>query len=175
MKSKKVLLYFLPALIVTCMIFALSSRNSTASNQQSAKVTRSILDLFHNEASAELDTIDIDTEEGFNAFFSDESVGQFNLYIRMLAHMCEFGGLGLMILLGSKLCQFTQTYAFKLTLIWGLLVAILDECLQYFIPGRTASLLDVCKDMIGILGAIVCVLLGSYLLQHLKNKKTTIS
>lgn len=175
MDLKKIILYFLPAFIVTCMIFTFSSHNSVESNQESGKVARSILNVFDSSSSDELNAIDIDSQEGFDQFFSEYRISLFNQYLRMFAHMCEFGGLGLMILLGSKLSQFTRKKAFRLTLLWGIIVAICDEILQYFIPGRTCSILDVCKDMIGISGAIVCVLIGSKLIQRYHNKHTRVA
>ncbi len=172
MYHKKVTLCFLPAIIVTLMIFFLSSRNSMASNAQSGELTQSLMSFFDPSIASEIGSFDLTTKEDFDQFFATSNMSQINQYLRMFAHMCEFGGLGLMILLGSKLLEFTPKKAFRLTLIWGVIVSFLDELLQAFVPGRTASFFDVCKDMIGICGAILCIILISHIMQRRHQKRS---
>lgn len=173
MNIKKVFLCFLPAILVTCIIFGLSSRNSVQSNEQSGKVTQSFISIFlsHNgNDTAQLTTNDLDTTEGFNDFFSVGWVSILNQFIRICAHISEFGGLGLMLLLGCKLLAFEHKLTIRITLIWGTIVAFSDEILQYFVPGRTCSIIDVCKDLFGICAAIYLV----HLFKQLHLPKPTV-
>lgn len=168
MKNKKLILYFLPAVVVTLIIFYLSSRSIEASNAQSGAVTETVISFF---GQVEV----MNTDGALSSMrFNGTGLDYINLYIRALAHICAFGGLGLMIALGACLCGFSDKKRIKLTLSWGIIVAILDELLQAFIPGRTCSILDVGKDVIGILLSLLAV----YILQVIwknypKTKKLT--
>lgn len=144
MKNKKIVLYFLPAIMVTLIIFALSSRDIETSNAQSGQVTEKVFSLFGNS-----------DEVSSEGSFKGVGLDVLNLYIRALAHVIEFGGLGLMIILGCFLSKFTQERYVKLTLIWGGLAALVDETIQFFTPGRTCDILDITKDIIGILLSLV--------------------
>ena len=170
MNYKRIILYFLPAILVTCIIFFLSSRDSTASNVQSGEVTQSLLNILGSKENSS--NIDLATTEGFHTFYANEAVGILNQFIRSLAHISEFGGLGLMILLGSHLLKLSRRSAYKLTLVWGTLVAVCDEILQYFVPGRTCSMMDIFKDVFGICAAILCVHIGCKMYSHYQLHKT---
>lgn len=146
MKNSKKWLYFSPAIVVTIIIFALSSRSIEVSNVQSAVVTDSVFGLLGAKGS-------MSTGGDFKGIGLDI----INQYVRALAHVIEFGGLGLMIILGCFLNGFTQKQYIKLTLAWGSLTAILDETIQFLTPGRTCDILDMTKDIIGILLAIAFV------------------
>lgn len=144
MKNKHKILYFLPAIIVTLIIFALSSRDIDTSNAQSGQVTEAVVSLFGSSSG-------YGSSEGVGGI----DFGLLNLYIRALAHVIEFGGLGLMILLGCFLNKLTLKQYIKITLTWGIATALVDETIQYFTPGRTCDLLDITKDIIGILLSLV--------------------
>lgn len=144
MTNKKILLYFIPALIVTLIIFTLSSRDIETSNAESGQVTQTIANLFGSSS-----------DEGADGEASIMPLDILNLYIRSLAHVIEFGGLGLMIILGCLLAKFSQRHLIIVTLTWGAVVALSDELIQYFTPGRTCDILDMTKDVIGIILALV--------------------
>ena len=145
-KNKNKVLYFLPAIIVTLIIFALSSRDIDASNSQSGQITEVVFNIFGSS-----------DEAGATGGFSGIDFGILNLYVRALAHVIEFGGLGLMIILGCFLNKLSSDKYLKITLIWGAAAALLDETIQYFTPGRTCDILDITKDMIGILLSLAFV------------------
>ncbi len=144
MKSKKAIIYFLPAIIVTIIIFALSSRSIEASNAQSGLITESVFSLLGAEGGV-----------ATGGSFKGIGLDIINQYIRALAHVIEFGGLGLMIILGCFLNKLAKEQYIKLTLTWGLVTAFADETIQFFTPGRTADILDITKDIIGILLALL--------------------
>lgn len=70
--------------------------------------------------------------------------------IRKTAHFAEFAVLGL--LWGG--CS--RAYGRRLWL-WGLPVGVLDECLQFFSPGRAPRILDVGIDTAGFLCGVAAV------------------
>lgn len=158
MQKKKRKLYFLPAIIVTLIIFALSTRSIDASNAQSGQITESIFSIFGAQGG-------VSTGGSFRGIGLDI----INQYIRALAHVIEFGGLGLMIILGSYLSGLTKDQYIKLTLTWGTLAAFTDETIQYFTPGRTADLLDIAKDLTGIISALMV----AYIIHRIYLKRKT--
>ncbi len=144
MKNKKLIICFIPAILVTMIIFGLSSRSIEVSNAQSGQITESVFSILGAEGGV---------ATGGN--FKGIGLDIINQYVRALAHVIEFGGLGLMIILGCFLNKFTRKQYIKLTLIWGALAAFTDETIQFFTPGRTADMLDVTKDLIGIILALL--------------------
>ena len=89
------------------------------------------------------------------------SVGDFFL------HTVEYGILGLLLswaLANSGVVKKLVLYVFLIGLFYG----ATDEIHQYFIPGRTSSLLDVTADGLGSF-------LGSYSFHILRSIKATIS
>lgn len=73
--------------------------------------------------------------------------------LRKLAHFAEFCalGMGLAWLLGML-----KKHSL-LPLCCGILVAWIDEGIQYFVPGRHAALRDVCIDTLGVALGLVLV------------------
>lgn len=81
----------------------------------------------------------------------------FNHYIRKFAHFFEYACLGILITnaLNHKILFSTKRINF---LIFLFVVPIIDETIQYFVPGRNASLLDVGIDMSGFLiGSLIFI------------------
>lgn len=75
--------------------------------------------------------------------------------IRRLAHLTEYGTFGLVASLGAwhkwgRECK-------KYVLALGILIASLDETIQYFAGGRTATWHDVVVDAAGVMVGIVVV------------------
>lgn len=85
--------------------------------------------------------------------------------IRKTAHFAEFGALGLLWGEGS------QTYGRRLWL-WGLPTGAIDECLQFFAPGRAPMVLDVVIDTAGYLCGVAFVWLVWRWLDRTKRKET---
>jgi len=81
-------------------------------------------------------------------------------------HMAEYALLGLVLswsLVNSGVTRRLVLYVFLVGLFYGMT----DELHQYFVPGRTASLLDLTADGLGSL-------LGSYSFHILRSIKSTI-
>ncbi len=54
---------------------------------------------------------------------------------------------------------------------WALTVmyAVLDECHQIFVPGRSGQITDVGIDAAGALICVLCIAFGSHLIRHLRK------
>ena len=154
MNKQRLFLYFLPAILVTCNIFGLSLQPGGSSTQMTGALSNTLANAL---------SIDGGTTEGTIHGIGGINIERINLLIRSLAHVIAFGGLGLMILLGCVLSKLGTRVCIYLTLLWGILVAFVDEGIKLFIPGRHFNLIDAGKDIVGILLA----LLGCWILQQL--------
>lgn len=74
--------------------------------------------------------------------------------IRMIAHGVEFMILGILIHLYYKKVKFNKTYL----LLIGVLVAIIDEIIQIFVPGRAFEIQDIFIDTLGYLIGLALIL-----------------
>ena len=85
-----------------------------------------------------------------------------NRIVRKLAHVFEFAVLGGCLYVA--LHQFNREYAGLKVIAIGLVIAILDECLQLTSIGRHASIRDVAIDTAGVIigVAVVQVILSIY-------------
>lgn len=122
-------IYLIALSLWLVFIFSNSLRPGDASNAQSAFVTGSLNDLL--------------------ALF-----GSFLLtgaFVRMLAHFGEFFILGLLVYLSIPIFKRNSKLYLSISSVIGVGVAILDETIQYFVPGRSMSLADIFLDAIGSL------------------------
>lgn len=85
-------------------------------------------------------------------------------FIRTLAHFVEFAILGLLI----KVNLNKKPYPFYVMMIFGFVIALTDEIIQIFVPGRAFQLFDI---MIDVLGVLTGVIIGSFIM-GLMAKKT---
>lgn len=74
--------------------------------------------------------------------------------VRKTAHFAEFG------VLGALWSGLSRQYPGRWMWLWGLPTAMVDECLQFFAPGRAPMVTDVLIDAAGYLwgGAVVLLL-----------------
>lgn len=87
-------------------------------------------------------------------------LGPFSLHtVRKMAHFTEFALLGFWFML----CLRVYTRHFVKHVSWplfvGLLVAVLDETVQLYVPGRASSVRDVLIDFGGVLCGLFAALL----------------
>lgn len=100
--------------------------------------------------------------------------------VRKLAHMTEFAVLGLLCsagvlieVLGTK----RKLWQLRCCIVLiGIVVAVIDESIQKFIPGRSGEIKDICIDAVGVvLGVCLQYLIALSIRkgQMAKNKKRT--
>ena len=87
--------------------------------------------------------------------------------LRKIAHFTEFALLGMEL---CWLCRMKKKNVF-LPLAMGIPVAWIDEGIQYFIPGRSCQLWDVCLDSLGLTTGFILILLLSFILERRKRPK----
>lgn len=85
-----------------------------------------------------------------------------NRIVRKIAHVFEFAVLGGCLYVA--LHQFNREYAGLKVIFIGLVIAVMDECLQLASIGRHASIRDVAIDTAGVIigVAVVQVILSIY-------------
>ena len=85
-----------------------------------------------------------------------------NRIVRKMAHVFEFAVLGGCLYVA--LHQFNREYAGLKVIFIGLVIAVMDECLQLASIGRHASIRDVAIDTAGVIigVAVVQVILSIY-------------
>lgn len=121
------------AMVVMCVafIFYNSSQVAEVSGEISGKVT-----ALSNEALSYL-PVDITLSEAI---------------VRKLAHVAEFALLGLIFTFCLRVYT-RRLIAFSAwPLLFGLFIAVCDEFLQKFVPGRSGQIRDIFIDFIGVCG-----------------------
>ncbi len=93
-----------------------------------------------------------------------------SFFVRKAAHFIEFAILGALLARESTLLL--PTFAWQcFTPIIGVTVAVFDETIQYFTPGRAARFTDVCIDTCGMLCGFFVIHLCFGLHARHKRKK----
>ena len=91
-------------------------------------------------------------------------------FVRKAAHFYEFFVLG--ILLWITAWVFSKSWQrSELTLLTGLLVAMLDETLQLFSKGRECAVADVWLDFSAVVASHILLFFAFLLISIIKNKK----
>lgn len=158
MKKLRLFINFIPALVVMSIIFGLSLQTGEASTETTGALSNSIAGALAIDPGASTDT-------STPYDLGGEVIWQINLLIRSLAHVLAFGGLGLMMMLGCTLSKFNAKWHLGITLGLGSIIAFIDETIKYFIPGRHFSWIDMGKDIVGLILAVI----GCWILSLLYN------
>lgn len=145
-KFKKNLIFkrilFLIMLAVTFyIIFNFSAQNGETSGSLSTKVTRFIVEVLSKIKNM---------DESLKIHY----IEKLHPIIRKLAHFSIYTVVGFSLM--GFMCTFDIRNIFKVIISFfiGLTYAGTDELHQYFIPGRSARVLDVCIDSVGVLTGI---------------------
>ena len=87
--------------------------------------------------------------------------------LRKLAHFLEFTALGLL------LCWLTELQCRqpRRALMMGAAAACIDECIQFFVPGRAPGVLDVAIDCCGVLTGMFLLQFGYLFYQKTQSKQ----
>ena len=98
-------------------------------------------------------------QEILNALAAKVGLGPFSLHtVRKMAHFAEFALLGFLFMLCLRV--YTRHFVRHVSwpLFFGLLVAVTDETIQLYVPGRTSSTLDVLLDFSGVVSGLFVAL-----------------
>lgn len=143
MKARKILFYIF--LVIAIAINALIIVESCIGGDGSASQSFSFSEAFINFIeSFDPSTTIITDRAAFHAVFR-----------KVVGHFLLFGGSGLFTTLTLMMCdKFYDKFKWKILLFsagFGLIVALVSELIQYFVPGRAGVLTDVFIDFGGYL------------------------
>jgi len=143
MKSKTLLII---GILINIFIWTNSLMPSNLSSSQSGLIVNLIYPVFKN-------VFDVNT---------------FTTVVRKLAHFTEFMFLAIIFSYYFKSINIKNPYL--ITMIYGLIVAIIDEAIQLFIPGRAGLIIDVLIDFSGVItGVLVVFIISKIRLKHINN------
>ncbi len=125
----------------------------------------SILFVFGNSMKAAEDSLDASeralevVQEVVTELGSPEVADQISeAFLRKIAHVCEYIAVGFFLML----CLRVYTKRFLRHVAWpmfgGLFVALIDETIQLFSDGRSASVTDIWIDFFGIMIGVLTAL-----------------
>lgn len=83
--------------------------------------------------------------------------------VRKLAHFCEYALLGVHLAFAPALLSIKARLSYAIAFLFGGVIALLDEGVQYFVPGRVSAITDVLIDYAGYLTALLFVFFMCYL------------
>lgn len=139
-------------------IFNFSNQDGQTSGGLSRKVARKMVDVFPYTKNLK--------EEAKNKI-----VEKSQPIIRKGAHLSIYTLVGILIMSFISTYKIHLKYKFLISIIVGLIYACSDEIHQSFIPGRTASVIDVGIDTSGVLLGIILVLIIISVYKSLTEKK----
>ncbi len=98
------------------------------------------------------------------------SQGQGHGILRKIAHFTEFCSLGILLCITSCLLNQKKWMQWVIPCGTGVAVAVIDETIQYFVPGRGPQLRDVGIDSLGVMLG-VCVAFFLIWIKHCSKTK----
>ncbi len=136
------------------MIFMFSAQDATASNDTSGSFIRFVFGLFPGFRRMSLAA-------------QDGLVESVMFIVRKCAHFCIYAFLGFWLM--HLVRQYRKERALLMTVVFSMAYAVTDEIHQYFVPGRTCQLRDVCIDTLGALTGALVALLFAVIWQKLRK------
>ncbi len=163
------LVAFLPAFLLMIMIFCFSAQPSEDSSDVSEFLGTKLFSAANHLFGLgwNLQQITMLSEDAQHV-------------IRKTAHFLEYFALGAALLRGFRInlpadirrqTQQALKQQFLPALACGLLYAASDELHQFFVPGRSAQIGDVCVDCAGVLTAVLLLGVSGFLRGTEKEKK----
>jgi VanZ family protein len=92
-----------------------------------------------------------------------------SLWVRKLAHFTQFFIFGLLWIQALKPSDLHNKQRYLYVFIFGFVVAIIDEGIQLFTPGRAGTFIDILIDVFGVFAALII----SYLWFDQKGRTST--
>ena len=135
------------SLVISILIVAFIFTNSACPAEESGDMSGGLLGFIN----------------GVIAFFGIDWQMPHNL-LRKIAHFVEFFGLGVSFLVTTV--AFTKKIVLHLTkpLFFSMAVAVIDEMIQSFFPGRSSQVSDVLLDFFGAFCGVMTALLVVYII-----------
>ena len=141
----------LPILIILCItfIFSNSLMNADQSIEESSRIVKAIEKIVDSLYKG-------NPPEKVTYFFK----ATFDNILRDCAHFLEFLILGILAILYSDKFKLTSIRRFCFAILFCILIALIDETIQFFSPGRAFELYDIALDISGsIVGSMLILLI----------------
>ena len=155
----KIILWII-VIAVAVFIFCFSAQDATESNETSGGFLRMVFGIFPGF-------------HGLSEAAQAKMIEDFMTVARKCAHFCIYAMLGFWLQFLAR--QYTAKFVVLISTAAAFIYAITDELHQYFVPGRSCQLKDVCIDTAGALfGALISLLLvviWQFLRKTLAKKK----
>ncbi len=151
-------IFLLLSIMTAIMIFSFSAESGEESGQTSGKVTDIVLSVSG-------------IAEGKSEAEYEEIKDKTSSILRVLAHFSEYLLFGVFVCLFLSTFQRRNLFLLLCTMAVVLFYAALDEWHQYYVPGRSADILDVLTDASGGLCGSGAVLLVRMALARMKEKQ----
>ncbi len=147
-------LYLVLLWVLAILYFYFISIHSSLSAEASAKVSRVIAKKAFLVVENVTETMQMGDKK-------DISYRNVVIFIRKSAHVINFYILGFLYSMTALKTNPQKTLSvFAAAIICGLLGAIIDECNQLFVHGRSAEINDVFIDFIGVLWGCITFFVG---------------
>ncbi len=156
MTKQKVLKIILWIMVIfsAALIFFFSAQDATASNDTSGGFVRALFGLFP-------------AFRNMTAAAQTELVESVMYVVRKCAHFCIYAFFGFWLMHLAR--QYSRQRAIVVTVITAMAYAASDELHQYFVPGRSCGILDVCIDTAGALVGALVAMIFAFIWQKLRK------
>ena len=147
MKNKKLIIrvILIIMIIIHCLvIFKFSSQKADSSSNTSGVIVNKIVEEIYKG-------------KNINEQEKENLRERITTPIRKAAHFSIFAYLGLLLLLCLKTFEFDEKKRIIISWLLGIAYACTDEFHQFFVEGRSAEIVDVCIDSMGVLFGIIIV------------------
>ena len=153
-------------LAITGFIFYNSSKDADKSNEES----HAIVDIGKDLIGANEDKAETNNQAAGQGQVNKDKDDVLNLFTRKMAHIFEFGLLGVSVMsLLLVIRKMSNKAYYGFGVFYCLFIAVCDEFLQNF-TNRHSSVRDVLIDFVGELVGILLTILVSIIITKLKNK-----
>lgn len=147
-----------------CLIFSFSNQPATESSKVSGG-------LCHRLVERANDTLHLDMTEKQQLTMAEK----IEYPVRKAAHMTEYAILGLLSFAFYRGILKKEKRQFLAALLTAVVYAATDEFHQYFIPGRSAEVMDVCIDTLGaLIGLAILFFTLKVVRKHCQKSKLTL-
>ena len=163
MNVKKILIW-LPAIVMAMVIFGFSKQDGEESSGLSYKAADIILTVCDKAGIVD-----------YNENNRESMIEAVQFPIRKAAHMTEYAVLAILVMIALIV---DGIKGIKLPIISAVIAtafAATDEFHQYFIPGRSAEVMDVCIDTLGAsIGLAILFFTLKIVRKHCQKSKLTL-
>lgn len=159
-----ILVIFIAAILA--FIFGNSLNNGEDSGAKSSALTEKVAEIIVPDFSS------------MSQSSKDEAIQKIHAPLREIAHSAEFFALAFFVFLFVSSFKLNGEHiklyiSFALTFAFCLFIAITDETIQYFVPGRASEFFDIGMDCLGAICGMTFSAAAARLINRIFNDTTT--